>query len=539
MTDNPVIRGGGNDHGELSDGDLVRLARDGDLVAFRLLVERYQAMVQARARWLCPNPSDVDDVVQESFLHAFIALDRLEDPERFAGWLAGVVFNVCRNLRRRRQLTLVPDWPEPLHPAAAEGLPSAEDLDRAEALRCAVADLPAGQQRAVALHYYADLPPAQIAESAGAARASLYKARLRLGAYLAQHRPDLVPSASRRTHMTAVRIASVERRVPPGPLPDSVPTDAVVLADDTGRRQLPIWLMARDGDRLSSVVAREHPASVAARTADELTARLLRAVGASVTGVDIDELGPGLTAARIGVASPAGTRHITARLGDGLAVAATAHAPIRVSDTVMAQLAVPEGTSVPGPLPAPTARVLHLGDRPRYEPRNMQFAAGLDRWLLGGSFTEHTSESHWHDYTCAAGQGTATLSAAVPQPEGFAFLAQGMFADDYLDAVITFRGHIRISRADDEKAAGRAGLFLRIERGRDIGSGRSIRGPLTEDAVLADPNNHIVTATIGGDWTRHEVTARVPGDCTTVMFGVFLAGAGRVELRDAELARAI
>jgi hypothetical protein len=82
-------------------------------------------------------------------------------------------------------------------------------------------------------------------------------------------------------------------------------------------------------------------------------------------------------------------------------------------------------------------------------------------------------------------------------------------------------------------------LFLRTERGRDIGSGRNIRGPLAEDTVLADPSNHIVTVTDGSDWTRHEVTARVPGDCTTVMFGVFLTGPGRVELRDAELARAI
>ena len=86
-----------------------------------------------------------------------------------------------------------------------------------------------------------------------------------------------------------------------------------------------------------------------------------------------------------------------------------------------------------------------------------------DFWLLGGSFAEHTSESHWHDYTCAVGHGVATLSAAVPQPHGFAFLAQEMFADDYIEAVITFRGQIRISRAHDEKAAGRAGLFLRPE----------------------------------------------------------------------------
>ena len=103
---------------EISDGDLVRLARDGDPVASRLLVERHQPMARARAAGLCLNPSDVDDIVQESFLQAFIALDRLRDPDRFAGWLGGIVLNVCRGLQRRAPVTLLADWPEPVHPAA-------------------------------------------------------------------------------------------------------------------------------------------------------------------------------------------------------------------------------------------------------------------------------------------------------------------------------------------------------------------------------------------------------------------------------------
>jgi len=521
--------------GPVPDGDLVRLARDGDQVAFRLLVERHQPMVLARVSRLCANPSDVDDIMQEAFLRAFIALDQLRDPDRFAGWLAGIAANVCRALWRRGQLTLVPDWPERLHPVSADGLPSAEDLDRAEAVRAAVAGLPAGQRRAVTLHYYAGLPPAQIAEPAGAARASLHKARLRLRAYLAEHRPDLVPAASRRTRMTTVRIAGVERRVPPGPLPDSVPTDVVVLADDAGQRELPIWLLASDGDRLSAATGTEaaarERAAVTARTADELTGRLLRAAGSSVTGVDIDELGPGVAAARIGLASPAGPGHVTARLGDGLAVAATAGALIRVSDAMMDRLAVPAGTSGPGPLPAPTAAVLALGVRSRYEPRNLRFADGLQGWLLGGSFAEHVVASHWRDYGGAAEDGTAVLSAAVPAPEGFAFLAQEIFADDYRGAAVVFRGRLRAQGTADGAAGRRAGLFVRIRRGRDI------RGPLTEAAVLADPGNHLLGIADGPGWSTHEIVTDVPGDCLTVMFGVYLAGPGSIELREPELVR--
>ncbi len=74
---------------DIGDGDLVRLARDGDPAAFRLLVERHLPMARARAARLCPQPDDADDAVQDAFLQAFLALDRLRDPDRFAGgWAA-------------------------------------------------------------------------------------------------------------------------------------------------------------------------------------------------------------------------------------------------------------------------------------------------------------------------------------------------------------------------------------------------------------------------------------------------------------------
>jgi RNA polymerase sigma-70 factor, ECF subfamily len=504
---------------DVSDGDLARLACGGDRVAFRLLVERHQPMVRARARQLAPDPGDVDDIVQESFLQAFLALDRLRDPDRFTGWLAGIVRNVCRSMHRRAPVTLLADWPEPLHPTSAGGLPSAEDLDRADALRAAVASLPAGQRRAVTLHYYADVPAGQVAEPPGAARASLHKARLRLREYLTEHRPDLVPPPG-RTHMTTVHVARIERRIPPGPVPDRGPTHILVLADDAGHRDLPIWLLGRDSHRFADDARPPGPSS------DELTGRLLRAAGARVTAVDVDELGPEVTVARIELATPAGPEHVTARLLDGLAMAIIASAPIRVADAVMDRMAAPAGVGQAGPMPEQTARELSIDLRPRYEPRNLTFADGLGHWVLGGSFTENAAQSHWQDYSAAADRGTAVLSAAVPQPEGFAWLAQEMFADDYRGAAVTFRGQFRIP-----EGTGPAGLFLRVVKVRDLD------GPFTVQAALADPANHIVTLEGPGDWTTHEVTAPIPDDANTVAFGLFLAGPGHIELRAPGLTR--
>jgi bifunctional DNase/RNase len=317
--------------------------------------------------------------------------------------------------------------------------------------------------------------------------------------------------------MTTVRVARIERRIPPGPVPDRFPTHVIVLADDTGRRDLPIWLLGGDSHRFDD----PRP------SADELTDRLLRAAGTRVTAVDVDELGPEVTAARIELATPAGPEHVTARLLDGLAMAITAGAPIRVADAVMDRLAVPAGAGQAGPIPEQTARDLAIDQRPRYEPRNLTFADGLDHWVLGGSFTENTIQSHWQDYSAAAGHGSAVLSSAVPQPEGFAWLAQEIFADDYRGTSVTFRGQFRTP-----EGTGLAGLFLRVMQPQDV------RGPLTAEAALADPANHIVTLEGPGDWTTHEVTAPIPDETNTVAFGVFLAGPGRIELRNPELHRA-
>jgi hypothetical protein len=75
--------------------------------------------------------------------------------------------------------------------------------------------------------------------------------------------------------------------------------------------------------------------------------------------------------------------------------------------------------------------------------------------------------------------------------------------------------------------------FLRVREGR----GQAIRGALTEQAALGDPDNIITTVPDGREWTRHEVAALIPGDCDFIVFGIFLVGRGRIELRNPALIR--
>ena len=152
----------------------------------------------------------------------------------------------------------------------------------------------------------------------------------------------------------------------------------------------------------------------------------------------------------------------------------------------------------------------------------MTFADGLNGWLFGGSFSENVSASHWHDYECVAQAGTAVIASAVPEPVGFAMLGQEVYADDYRGSTLVFRGEFRVP-------AGRAGLFLRVS------DGHVSRGPLTEQAAFGNPENNVTPVANDRDWVPHQISARVPADVDTVVFGIFLAGAGRIEVRNPEL----
>jgi RNA polymerase sigma-70 factor (ECF subfamily) len=508
---------------EIPDEDLVRLARDGDPAAFRLLVERHLPMARARAARLCSRPDDVDDAVQDAFLQAFIGLNRLREPGRFAAWLGGIVANVCRAQRRGAPLTLVGDWPENLHPASAHGLPSAEDLDRADALGRAVAGLPPGQRQAVTLFYYADLPASEIASTPGAAKASLHKARGRLRAYITAHRPDLIPATSRRTAMTAVRIAHAEPW--PGRTPDG-PHVLVVLAEDVpsgdGGHQaaLPVRLPA-DSGAFWRLLNRQEDRD----DAGHMTGQLLHAAGITVTAVTVTDLGPAVTATRIDLGAPGGARQVTTRLADGLALAVITGAPLTVDDPVLDRLAKP----VTGPgLVSPSGRRQQPPPGPpeytRFEPRNMAFADGLHWWQLGGTFLSQPNGSHDQDYSCTAEDGRVILSAAGPEPAGFAFLSQEMNADDYRGAAVAFRGDLR---AID--VTGQAGLLLRV-----VGEKRPGQRPAVPDP-WDDPANHFAFVTAAGEWARHEITAQIPPGADRIIFGVFLNGGGQIELRSPRL----
>ena len=87
-----------------SDAALVIASRAGEAWAQEALFRRHAPMVNGLAFRLMGRDSDVDDLVQDSFVTAFAGLHGLDDPQAFAAWLGSIVVRTAGKVIRRRVL---------------------------------------------------------------------------------------------------------------------------------------------------------------------------------------------------------------------------------------------------------------------------------------------------------------------------------------------------------------------------------------------------------------------------------------------------
>lgn len=78
-----------------SRADLVLQARTGDHQAFAVLMRTHENAVRAVCRGFAEDPDDVEDLVLETFVEAYLNLRRLRNPKAFASWLRTIARNLC------------------------------------------------------------------------------------------------------------------------------------------------------------------------------------------------------------------------------------------------------------------------------------------------------------------------------------------------------------------------------------------------------------------------------------------------------------
>ncbi len=152
------------------DAALVGQSLTGDKDAYGLLVRRYQNCAFAAALGVLGDLDLAGDVVQEAFLQAWLGLAKLREPERFAGWLRGIVRHMAlRALRELGRVQLLAAT-LPQEPITTNSERPEEPVERAEQrqrLQQALARLSASNREILWLHYMDGLPYARIAALVG------------------------------------------------------------------------------------------------------------------------------------------------------------------------------------------------------------------------------------------------------------------------------------------------------------------------------------------------------------------------------------
>ncbi len=166
-----------------SDGAIVREVLRGDRERFDSLVERHLPAVYATALAHTRNSTDAEDIVQDAFLSAFTALDRLRAPARFGPWVITIARNTALKHLRRKKPTGDKDAREPT--TAESPISAAQRKEFGMFLSEAIAGLPEGDREAILLHYFSGKSAREVAQALGVSRAAVLKrlerGRARLG----------------------------------------------------------------------------------------------------------------------------------------------------------------------------------------------------------------------------------------------------------------------------------------------------------------------------------------------------------------------
>ena len=148
-----------------TDAALVVAARQGDLDAFAVLVERYRTPALRVAYGIAGN--EAEDAVQDAFVKAFRKLDGFRADAAFRPWLFTIVANEARNRRRsltRRDKLELQVRAEP-PPVGANVEEVAALHEQRQRLLDVVSQLPDRHREILALRFFAGLSEGETAEA--------------------------------------------------------------------------------------------------------------------------------------------------------------------------------------------------------------------------------------------------------------------------------------------------------------------------------------------------------------------------------------
>jgi RNA polymerase sigma-70 factor (ECF subfamily) len=145
--------------------ELVERCRQRDRRSYGELYQKYSKAMYNTSLRIVNHTADAEDVLQESFVDAFAAIDSFAYKSTFGAWLKRIVINKSINALRKRKMDIIDiDKTSALH------LPEEDQFDeeamklKVDEIRKAVKELPNGYRTVLTLHLFEGYDQEEIAE---------------------------------------------------------------------------------------------------------------------------------------------------------------------------------------------------------------------------------------------------------------------------------------------------------------------------------------------------------------------------------------
>ncbi len=83
---------------------IIEQVKQGDLLSFRLLVDKYKTMAYNIAIQIVRNNEDAEEVTQDAFLKAYQSISSFKGESKFSTWFYRVVFNLAVSKTRKKKI---------------------------------------------------------------------------------------------------------------------------------------------------------------------------------------------------------------------------------------------------------------------------------------------------------------------------------------------------------------------------------------------------------------------------------------------------
>ena len=147
---------------------LITLCHRGDDTGFTALYDRYARPVYNAICRIISHTAEAEDILQESFYHAFSDIHKLQNATSFGAWVHRIALNRSITHLRKRKVIFSDNGRLDVADEEVYDLEADQLFDcKVEDVKQAIEELPQGYKTILSLYLFEEIPQEEIAEMLG------------------------------------------------------------------------------------------------------------------------------------------------------------------------------------------------------------------------------------------------------------------------------------------------------------------------------------------------------------------------------------